>query len=149
MLTRCPSCRTLCDPEQDARCFACGGELGKPGPIRPIQVPEVLRAGKRDKTSSSALLAVLAVLGGIGVTAMLLNPEIPLLPKILLGVLLLATAVLGTMSMKESRTTAAGSVGRSLLKLFAFFGVLIAGTLALGIALVLLLLITCASGILR
>lgn len=148
-IVRCSSCRTLCDLDQDQRCFACGGELGTLGPISPLAVPEVLRQGKRDKASSSALLAILAVLGGIGVSTILINPEIPGLPKIILGGLVLATAILGTLSLTESKNSAVGSVGRSLLRLFAFFGVLIAGSVALGFALVLLLLVACASGIFR
>jgi hypothetical protein len=144
ILKRCPSCRTLCDAERDVRCFACGGELTKEGPPAKVRVPEVLRISRRDRKSSSALLITFAVFGGFGVFSVVINPTVEIPVRIGLGVLLFAAVVLGALS-SQTKGTAIGMVGSSLLKLLAFFGILV----SLVVGLMLLLIAACATGLMR
>jgi hypothetical protein len=148
ILKRCPSCRTLCDAERDARCFACGGELNKAGPPAQVRVPDVLRTSGRDRKSSSALLIIFAVFGGLGVFFIVMNSTVDLGARIPLGVILIAAVILGSLSL-GSKGGAVETVGRSFLKLFAFFGVLILGGAALLIGLLILLFAACATGLMR
>jgi hypothetical protein len=145
ILKRCPSCRTLCDAERDARCFACGGNLSKDGPPVKARVPEVLRTSRRDRKTSSVLHVTFGVLGAFFVV---INPTIEPLLRFILGMLLVAAVILGALSA-VMKGTLVEPVARSLLKLFAFFGILILGGAALVIGLLILLFVACASGLMR
>jgi hypothetical protein len=144
ILKRCPSCRTLCDAERDARCFACGGNLSKDGPPAKARVPDVLRTSRKDRKRSSALLITLAVFGGFGVLFMVLNDTVEPALRFGLGALLLAAGILGALS-SVTKGGAVGIVSKALLGILALFGLLI----VLGIGLLILLFVACASGLMR
>jgi hypothetical protein len=144
ILKRCPSCRTLCDAERDARCFACGGELSKDGPPARARVPEVLRTSRRDRKSSSALLIIFAVFGGFGVFFVAMSDTAEPLLRFGLGALLLAAVILGVWS-SMTKGGAVGIVSKALLGILALIGLLI----VLGIGLLILLFVACAAGLMR
>src|SRR6185295_8011930 len=99
MMKRCPSCRTLCDADQDVRCFACGGELSKQGPPAPLRVPEVLKTARTDRRNMSGLLSVFGLFGVIGVFFIAVDSDIDLPIRIGLGLFLLVSVVLGILSL--------------------------------------------------
>ena len=139
---RCPSCRTYVE-ESDLRCFACRGDLSKGGPVAPLRRPQLLRTVRKDKTASSALLVVLAVFGFIGVSTLVLNSGIALPARIGIAAILLLGVLAGVIPAGPGGSAA---VSRPILKVFAFFGLLVVTGIGLIFALVLIIFVACATG---
>ncbi|MBI3856750.1 MAG: hypothetical protein HY293_13765 [Planctomycetes bacterium] len=144
-LKRCPSCRTLCDPGVDVRCFACGGELGKAGSVDPLRNSAVLLETRKDRKRFVLLLLLLAVLDGAGTLSVIVHPTVePVALKVGFGVFLLAALVLGALALSGRPGTEAAIVGKALIKLFAFIGILFVGGVGLLFALGIWIFISCA-----
>jgi len=146
-LRRCPSCRGYTEELDHPRCFACGAELPREAADVHVKFkPRALASGKKDKKVSNGLLVTFGVFGGLGALSIVTRPDIPALPRIALGLLLLVAAVLGVLSMAGVKNPTAAAIGRPMLKLFAFFGVIIVGGFMLVVGLCILLFLVCAIG---
>jgi len=145
-MKRCPSCRTLCDPSRDQRCFACGGDLSATPPSPPRPVPEVLSIARRDRKSTSALFTVFAFLGGAGVVYLMILPGIPAGVKFGVGAVLGGAMLLGVWS---ETTGVSDRTFRVVTKGLAFFGMIIATAVCGAIGLLILLFAACSLRILR
>jgi len=142
ILKRCPSCRGIADVERGPRCFACGAEIAAAAPaLKRKRPPKALRVVGKDKKRTTVLLFIFAVVGGLGVLGVLASDVDPVL-RVGLGIVFLAGVVLGIRSLLGHET---GTLSHVVLRLFAFFGMLIFGV----VGLVLLLFIACAVGSIR
>lgn len=137
---RCPTCRTFCNSERDARCFACGEPICPTTVNRPSVDQGVERESTQDVSASRIVFAVMGALGGL---AFCLNERGGG------GILLLAAfgilVIAGIVGFVSGRRAAAQAV---LLTLSGIGVVLlILGLIAVGI--LIFLLILCSSGGMR
>lgn len=146
-LRRCPSCRGYTEDLDTPRCFACGAEL--PREAREVAVkfrPPAMAAAKKDRKLSTGLLVTFAVFGGLGTLSFVSQSDLDPVLRIGLAVLLLVAAVLGVLSMAGLKNPTLSAVSRPVLKLFAFFGMLVVGGMMLLVGLLILLFVVCAVG---
>lgn len=146
-LRRCPSCKGYTDDLDSPRCFACGAELPREArDTAPRFRPPRLDMARKDKKISTGLLAVFAVFGGIGALSIVAQREIDPLLRGGLIVFMAVAALLGVLSMAGVKNPTVSALGRPMLKLFAFFGLLIVGGMTLAFGVVLLMFLACAIG---
>ena len=132
---RCPKCRTFCDIDRDARCFACGEVLSTAAVNRPQVNESVLQETAKDRSASQLVLAVIGVLGLVAFSSSLrLGPWI-LVPLTILVVSVAGGALIGRQS-----------VGRSVLFALSTLGGMVLILAAIGFGLVVLVFIVCAAG---
>jgi hypothetical protein len=141
ILKRCPSCRGVCDVERGGRCFACGAPISPEAPaLKRKRPPKAYRIVAKDKKMSTGLLVTFAIVGGLGVLGIIASEKSDPVLRVVLGVPFFAAVVLGFRALLRKD---AGTLSQGVLRLFAFFGILIVGGIALVAGLLLLLFIAC------
>lgn len=135
---RCPKCRTFCDTDRDARCFACGEALPASAINRPQIDETVHQEATRDYSASRIILAVIGALGGLSFFSNLRGGLGLIVPAGLLVVAVIAGLLLGPRA-----------AGQALVQVLSVVGVVVLILGAIGFGLVILVFVICAAGGMR
>lgn len=144
---RCPRCRTP-NAEATLPCLGCGGSLAGKAAIAARDLPEFHRQVVGDQRKTSAALLILGVFG-IASLLQLLLLSLTTPYRVVGGVALVLTIVVGTLLLAKKDDPRFDAAGRAMLRVMAAVGVLTATAIALVVGLFIYLFVACATGNMR